>query len=184
MVGSLILNIITVLYEGRAGRRLGSEFLVADSTETLSDVFVSIGMLGVLFLLSRGMMWVNGAATILIALLVLRNAVVIFRPAVSILVDEAVLDRDQLAGAIMSHPDVRWTHMIRSRGKADVTFVDLHIGVDPNTTVEKAHDDISHGVKELLVREFPGIRCVTIHVEPDTEAARKREHSVFRDRDF
>ena len=185
MVGSLILNGITILYEGRMGRKLKSEFLVADCRETASDVCVSVGIIIALVLIARGWQWLDGLVTLGIALVVLRNSVTIFREAARILSDEAVLDPQEVIQAVETHPQVRWAHAVRSRGKPDVAvYVDLHIGVDPATSVEKAHDVISHEVKQLLSERFPGIKCVLTHIEPDNESARRRENSVFRYRDY
>jgi cation diffusion facilitator family transporter len=184
MVGSVVLNLVTVVYEHGMGRKLNSEFLLADSKETGSDVFVSLGIIAALFLIDRGWMWVDGVVTLLISVIVLRNSWVVFRMASRILVDEAILDPEEVVDLVTSHSDVKWAHMVRSRGKNDAIYLDLHIGVPCHTTVEQAHDRISHEVKNLLLERFPDIKCVTTHIEPDNAAARRRENSVFRRRDY
>lgn len=45
MLGTLSVNILVATWERRAGRRLGSEVLVADASHTLSDVLVSVGVI-------------------------------------------------------------------------------------------------------------------------------------------
>ena len=45
MVGTLVVNLFVTLYERRAGKRLKSEILAADAAHTLSDAFVSIGVI-------------------------------------------------------------------------------------------------------------------------------------------
>lgn len=184
MVGSVVLNVITVVYERGMARKLNSEFLLADAKETGTDVLVSLGIIVALFLIGRGWMWVDGAMTLLISAIVLRNSWSILRMATRTLVDEAVLDPDEVVEVVTAHPDIEWAHMVRSRGKDDAIFVDLHIGVPCQMTVELAHDRISHDAKNLLSERFPGIKCVITHIEPDNAGARRRENSVFRHRDY
>ena len=184
MVVSLLLNVVTVIYERGKGRKLRSEFLMADSSETISDILVGVGVIVGLVLISAGWVWLDGVLAIGISLVILRTALAILRQAARVLTDEAVLDPEEVASAVQDHPEIAWTHMVRSRGNADAVYVDLHIGLDPGTTVAEAHDRISHEVKRLLLKRFPGIKCVTTHIEPDNESARKRARSVFRYRDF
>lgn len=184
MVVSILFNIVTVVYEGRMGRRLQSEFLIADSRETASDIWVSAGILVALILIGRGWGWVDGVVTLLISLIVLKNSLAIFRSATRILSDEAVLNAEEVIAAVTKHPKVRWCHAVRSRGKPDAVYVELHLGVDPQLSVEESHDVISHEVKELLATVFPGVKCVSTHIEPDHESARNRKHSVFRHMDY
>src|SRR5262249_45423184 len=48
MLGTLAVNIAVTRYEHRRGRELGSAFLVADAAHTLSDVFVTVRVIGAL----------------------------------------------------------------------------------------------------------------------------------------
>jgi divalent metal cation (Fe/Co/Zn/Cd) transporter len=44
-------------------------------------------------------------------------------------------------------------------------FVDLHLEVDPNATVQRGHQ-IAHAVKDAIMRDSPKIADVLVHVEP------------------
>ena len=184
LVVSVALNLVTALYEGRMGRKLRRPFLVADARETFSDVFISMGLILAIFLIGRGWWWVDGVVSIAVSALIFRNALVVFKEATAVLVDQAVLNPAEVEAVVTSHPSVQWTHAIRSRGTEDAVYVDLHLGLDSTTSVEVAHDQVSHEVKQRLQDRFSNIRCVMIHVEPDSPTARDREHSVFRARDY
>ena len=41
----MAMNLFVSCYEAREGRRLGSEYLVADATHTRSDLYVSLGVI-------------------------------------------------------------------------------------------------------------------------------------------
>ncbi len=51
-------------------------------------------------------------------------------------------------------------------------FVDMHIEVDPQMTVENSHR-ISHEVKDKMRAEIPSVRDVLVHIEPLGMAARR-----------
>jgi len=184
MVGTIALNIITFLYEGRKGRQLKSELLVADARETKSDVLVSLAVIAGIFFISHGIAIADGVLTVIISLLVFRNSLQIFKDASLILTDTSIVSPERIEEVVMKHPEARFCHAIRSRGKPDAIYIDLHLGVDPDMTVEKAHDVVSHEVKLMLKKEIPGLKSVNIHIEPDNESGRQRKRSVFKEIDF
>jgi divalent metal cation (Fe/Co/Zn/Cd) transporter len=49
-------------------------------------------------------------------------------------------------------------------------FVDMHVEVDPQMTVQRAHE-IAHDVKDKVRRELPAVHDVLIHVEPAGQKA-------------
>lgn len=44
-------------------------------------------------------------------------------------------------------------------------YVDMHLEVDPQMTVQRSHQ-IAHEVKDNIRRELPSVRDVLVHVEP------------------
>ena len=44
-------------------------------------------------------------------------------------------------------------------------FVDMHVEVDPQMTVQQGHA-ISHDVKDKVRQKFPAVRDVLVHIEP------------------
>ena len=62
MLGTLAVNILVTTWERRAGRRLGSEVLIADAGHTLSDVMVSVGVIISLVIVRLG--WEQADTTI------------------------------------------------------------------------------------------------------------------------
>jgi len=181
---STLMSLLIYVYENRAGRRLGSDLLVADSEETKSDIFLTLTVIAGIYLTDAGFIYVNGILTLIISLLIFRTAINIIKSSSKILTDVNVIPREKIYEVVMSHPEVRFCHAIRSRGRPDAIYIDLHVGVDPNMTVERAHDVVSHEIKLMLRKTFPGLKCVNIHIEPDNEQARKRMRSVFKEVDY
>ena len=52
-------------------------------------------------------------------------------------------------------------------------FVDMHVEVDPQMTVESSHR-ISHEVKDKMRAKIPSVRDVLVHIEPLGMAAKRR----------
>jgi divalent metal cation (Fe/Co/Zn/Cd) transporter len=44
-------------------------------------------------------------------------------------------------------------------------FVDMHVEVDPQMTVRRAHD-IAHDVKDKVRTQLPSVQDVLVHIEP------------------
>ena len=45
-------------------------------------------------------------------------------------------------------------------------FVDMHVEVDPQMTVERAHQ-VAHEVKDQVRGQLPKVRDVLVHIEPE-----------------
>jgi cation diffusion facilitator family transporter len=181
IIVTIIINILTTLYESNKGKKLKSEFLIADATETRSDIIVSIGVMLGLILMMYTNLPLDGILPILIAILIVKNAWGIFKEVSDILTDRNVIDVDKIKEVVLSHPKVKFCHAIRSRGKSDAIFLDFHLGVEDDLSVKEAHDTISHEVKLLLKDKIGGIKSAFIHIEP--QSAEQRKRSVFVETD-
>lgn len=184
MFGSILINVITVVYESRAGKRLGSNLLIADSNETKTDIWVSFGVIASAILAQvTGWYALDGLITVMIGFLILKMIIENVGPIADQLADAQVVPPEQIKEVIMSIPEVKFCHAIRSRGQEMSFFLDCHIGIDPVTTVDVAHDQVCHKVKLALRLAFPGLRSANVQIEPANEAGFRRENSVFRDLD-
>ena len=167
MLGTLAVNVFVTTWERRAGRRLGSEVLVADASHTLSDVLVSIGVIVSLVVVRLGWEQADGIVALLVAVVILRAAWGIFRGVLHTLGDAARLPADAVAAAAGGVPGVVGCHGVRSRGSDSHVYVDLHVQVAPGTTVEQGHA-ITHEVKDSLRRAYGQVTDVVVHLEPAT----------------
>jgi cation diffusion facilitator family transporter len=168
--GTLVVNLAVTTYEGRAGRRLGSQILIADSRHTLSDVFATLGVIAGFIGVSLGYPTADLAAAAVVSVLIALTAYRILRESVRSLVDAAELDTAEVAKVAVALPGVIDCHAIRSRGASGHVHVDLHIHVDPGMTVAAAHD-LTHEVEEAIRRRFSDVSDVIIHTEPAGAAA-------------
>ena len=165
MAATLVVNVLVVRYEGRAGRRLGSEILKADAHHTRSDVLTSLAVIAALAGVRVGWTALDPLAALLVAVFIGHAAFQIARDASDILADHMVLDTADIQRVVAEVPEVVGCHQIRTRGSADHTFLDLHVWFAPATPLAEAHR-LSHVVKDRLRATFPALADVIIHIEP------------------
>lgn len=165
MVGTLAMNLGVTTWESRAGRRLVSEVLVADARHTLSDVLVSSGVIVSLILVKLGVGKADGVLALLVAGAIGYTAFTILRGVGLTLGDAARLPEAEVVAVARGVPGVADCHSVRTRGSESLVFVDLHIEVDPSTSIERGHE-IAHAVEAGLRIRFSAVADVVVHVEP------------------
>lgn len=167
-----ILNAIWCRVLITRGRTLKSPALVADGRHLLSDVISSAGVLaGVLLAVLSGWSVLDPLLAGLIGLNILRLGWRLTATSLNGLMDEAVpaetLERireiisDRASGAIEAHD-------LRTRHAGPVTFIDFHLVIDGQTTVDDAHK-ICDRIEASLLKLLPDAQ-ITIHVEPEHKA--------------
>jgi cation diffusion facilitator family transporter len=150
--------------EARAGRRLGSELLVADAMHTRMDVFITIAVLGGLGLSALGLRWADPVLAMIVALFVARAGYMIVREAMPTLVDERAYEATTIRNEAERVAGVHAAYAIRSRIAGAARFAELTISVDGTADVASAHR-IADQVEDRL-RESLQLDEVTVHVEP------------------
>lgn len=168
MAGTLVLNVFVVAYELREARRLNSEVLRADAMHTRSDVLTSATVLAALIGVWWGYPLLDPLAALVVVVFIGSAGWDIAQEASRILADEIVIAEDDVRAVVRSVPEVLGCHHIRTRGSADYVFMDLHIWLEGRTPLESAHAT-SHVVKDRLMKRFPHLADVVIHIEPPPE---------------
>jgi cation diffusion facilitator family transporter len=169
MVATLVVNIVVVAYESRAGRRLNSELLIADAKHTRSDVLTTIAVIGALIGVWAGFPILDPLAGLLVAGFIGHACWGIAQEASRILGDSTVIAEEDVRATIATVPEVLGCEKIRTRGSADYAFLDLHLWLNGDTPLIRAHAT-SHVVKDLLMTRFPQLADVVIHIEPPPPA--------------
>jgi cation diffusion facilitator family transporter len=163
MLGTLAVNLLVVWYERRAGHQLGSPFLLADAQHTLSDVYVTVGVLVGLVGMWFGWTWLDPVVSLAVVAAVGWGAYHVLVTAINELMDTAAVEDEQLIALARQHPDVVEVRHVRSRGRGAYGFAEL--------TLVFRHDDLrrAHATSDLLetqIRQMYGLAHITIHLEP------------------
>lgn len=171
MLATLAVNVFVVVYERSRGKALHSEILSADAFHTLSDVLVSISVIVGLVFVRLGFTIADSIASLLVAVMILRSAYEVFRQANQTLSDEARIPVADIKAVADAVPGALDCHAVRTRGTEGEVYMDLHILVDPNMTIERAHR-VAGEVEAALNERFPQVVDIVVHVEPDTPEER------------
>ena len=166
LVLTLIVNIFVSLYEYRMGKKLNSHILISDSLHTRSDIFISLGVLATLIGLKCGLpAIIDSIASIVVSVFIFHSAYEILKSTIDVLVDKAVVEVADIRKILGEFEEVLCCHDVRSRGNENNVHIDMHIHVDPNTTVEVAHK-LSHDIEDRIKEKINKNAQVIIHVEP------------------
>ncbi|HLB25458.1 MAG TPA: cation diffusion facilitator family transporter [Nitrospirota bacterium] len=168
IVLTICVNIFVSWYEARKGRELGSDFLIADSGHTKSDIFASFAVLAGLAAVKAGYPAADPVAAVVIAALIGRVGFKIVKSASGILVDAARIRAEDIVRICMGVPGVLRCHHVRSRGREDEIFMDLRVHVAPGLPIEEAHK-IAHRVEEVIKKNIKNVTDVVVHIEPESK---------------
>jgi cation diffusion facilitator family transporter len=154
----------------RKGDETNSTSLKADAWHHRSDAITSlIAFIGisVSIYLGEGYETADDWAALIASGFIVYNAYLIFRPALSEIMDEHLYDDfiEDVRRISATVEGVMDTEKCFVRKMGLTYHVDLHLIVDGEITVTKGHD-IAHRLKNELQRQIPEISDVLIHVEP------------------
>lgn len=167
IVISIVLTFGLVQVQKRTAKATNSVAIEADSAHYEGDIYINLGVLAALILSGPlSLPYADPAVAVLVALLLANSARQIFTSAGNQLMDRELDDdmRDQIKGLILAHPDVRGLHDLRTRQAGLSRFVQCHIELDGDITLNQAHE-ISDAVEANVMAEFPDVE-VLIHQDP------------------
>ncbi|MCJ7445636.1 MAG: cation diffusion facilitator family transporter [Methanotrichaceae archaeon] len=165
MGATLAINVGVSAYEYIIGKRLGSSILIADSMHTRSDIYASIAVIVGFIAVKMGYPLADPLIAILVTGLISLTGLEIIKESSGVLLDKALLEESVVKRIVESVPGVCDCHRIRTRGAKGEMFIDLHIGLDPNLTVEQAHD-VGTAVEGRIKDSISGVKDVVVHMEP------------------
>jgi cation diffusion facilitator family transporter len=164
MAVTVLINILVTTYEKRKAAELKSKLLAADAAHTLSDIFVSLGVVVALIAAQFHFYIIDLLASLVIVAFIFKAGFGIIMSNLGTLVDAAVLDPEFIERIVLSVPGVISCHKIRSRGMQDHIFLDLHVQVPGHLTVEEGHQ-IAFAVESKIKKQADGVIDVVVHIE-------------------
>jgi cation diffusion facilitator family transporter len=173
MTVTLAINIFVVWFETRRGKQLDSDVLQSDAKHTLSDIWVTLGVIISLVLVRLGIPIADPIVGLFVAFAIVYAAIEVFRGVNATFSDKAVLDPRDVCDKVKSFEGVRDCHNIRTRGTQAFIHMDMSILVDPSISVEDGHH-IAHDLELWLCTQYAGLKDVVVHVEPDTAEQRAK----------
>lgn len=157
-------------YTIKAGRRVGSQAVVANAWHHRSDAFSSLGTFagigGAMFL---GDDWrvLDPIAAIVVSLFIVKSGYDIVKPCISELLEASLPEsqESEITSLVMSVPGIVLVHNLRTRRIGNGIAVDLHAKMDGSLTLLEAHDKAT-AAENAIRSAFGSNSIINIHMEP------------------
>ena len=179
----LVLGAVIVIKEGlfrfvrREAASVQSSAVRADAWHHRSDAVTSLAAaigISVALIGGKGYAAADDVAAIVAAGVIAWNGWRLLRPALAELMDTA--PNPEVVGQIRriaeAAPGVARVEKCMVRKMGYNYYVDMHVEVDPQMTVQRSHE-IAHGVKDKIRGQIPAVRDVLVHIEPARKAEAK-----------
>lgn len=152
----------------RVSRRIESPSLYANAWHHRSDALSSVAVLIGSGASLLGWGYADPAAAIVVGLLIMAVGLKIFFEGVYELTEHAACREslEAIRGVLNGEERLAGWHALRTRLVGGELFVDVHVLVDPESTVRRSHDitiDLERRMQKALTKPVH----VLIHVEPD-----------------
>ena len=154
----------------KKSKETNSTSLKADAWHHRSDAITSVMAfigISIAIIFGKGYETADDWAALLASGFILYNSYLIFRPALSEIMDEHVYDDliEEIRMKSMEVPGILGTEKCFIRKAGMQHHVDLHAIVDGTISVKEGHD-IAHRLKDYLRNEIKNLGHVLIHIEP------------------
>ncbi|MDZ7731507.1 MAG: cation diffusion facilitator family transporter [Natrialbaceae archaeon] len=153
-------------YTERINEQLGSPALAALAADCRNDIYTSIAVLIGVIGITMGLPILDPIAGALVSLLVIYQGLQIGRENVAYIVGAAPdrATREAIASSLRSHPAVEGMHDLRVFYDGPDLEVEVHVEVDGDLTLRRAHEIETTLASRL--RERDDVRDVHVHMDP------------------
>ncbi|MGZ6009628.1 MAG: cation diffusion facilitator family transporter [Rhizomicrobium sp.] len=167
MVVSIGTTVILVVAQRIVVSRTGSVAVGADRMHYIGDIVTNGGViLGIVASTEFGILIADPIIGMAVAAILTWSAVHVFRQSYDQLMDRELpdTDREKIKAVVRAHSEVKSMHDLRTRSAGVNTFIQLHIELDPEIKLLRAHE-ISDAVEADLMAAFPRAEVI-IHQDP------------------
>ncbi len=168
---AIVINILISWHVLRVSRNTDSLALEASGRHMLTDVLSSVAVLvGLIMVQLTGLSILDSIVALGVAVIITKSAYSILRMSFGGLIDVKLPEDEEnvIRSAIMEHAgELVDFHALRTRKAGRQRYIDLHLVMPKNASVEEAHrmcDHLEQDIKSKLKHA-----SLTIHVEPCSE---------------
>ena len=177
-----VINLGVALVLLRVGRRQRSITLEANAHHLLTDVWTSVGVIiGVAAVVFTGWNWLDPVVALVVAANIIFTGVKIVRRSVFGLMDAAVSPEDlkEIQRVLDQHTQARVQfHALRTRQSGARRFIELHVLVPGEWTVQRGHDLLEQ-IEDDLRKVVPNSTVLT-HLESIDDPASWKDVGLER----
>ncbi len=155
-----------VLFQKYVVRKTGSQAISADSLHYQSDLFMNVAIIAALGLTYFGVHQADAIFAMAIGAFILYSAAKMVHDAIQMLMDRKLPDEelDLIRRECLEVEGVIGIHDLRTRLAGPTRFIQIHIELDDNMPLIKAHA-IGDAVEERLLKVLPD-SDILIHQDP------------------
>ena len=167
MVVSMVMTLALVAFQRHVVKRTGSVAISADELHYRSDILLNSSVILALVLwMTLGWRAIDPLFGAAIGCFILYSAYAIVQLAMAGLMDRELPDEDRqhIEAIVRAHPDVLDMHDLRTRASGPSAFIQLHLEMDGQITLDHAHR-IADEVEGQIRAAFPQAEVI-IHEDP------------------
>ncbi len=170
MVLAIVMTLVLLAIQRYVIKKTDSTAIRADSLHYATDLLTNLSILLALYLSTLGWTWADPVFAIAVAIYIFYSAFNIGHEAFQQLMDrelpEDILERIQATA--MRHPEVTGTHETRTRQAGHTRFVQMHLELDEDMSLRRAHE-IADTVEVEIMAFLPGAEVI-IHQDPSDDS--------------
>ncbi len=167
MVVSTVLTAVLIAAQTRVLRRTASVAVSGDRAHYATDLASNaVALVGIGASALLGLNGLDAVAALVIAALLLWGAIGVFREAANQLMDRELPeeDRAEIVRLVTADGRLANVHQLRTRASGPYIHMQMHVDLDPELTLEAAHQAIVAAEKRIL-EAFPAAD-ILIHADP------------------
>lgn len=164
---AIILTAILLALQSYTIARTKSLAIASDRMHYIGDILINFAVVGTLFFQKQiQIFWIDPLFAILIAVGMFIGAFAISRRAIDVLMDAERPEKERTAIMAISQQieGVHGAHDLRTRFDGDRHFIELHIEMDPETSLREAQN-VSEAVSRAIQAKYKDAD-VQIHQDP------------------
>jgi ferrous-iron efflux pump FieF len=165
---AMVATLALLAWQRRVIRSTGSLAIATDHVHYKSDLALNLAVIAALALDQfAGIAGADAAFGFAIALWLGWGAWQASQAAVDQLMDHEWPEakKAQFLEVVARHPELKGLHDLRTRTSGNRDFVQFHVAVDPEMTVQQVHN-VMDEIEDKLLAEFPGVE-ILIHPDPE-----------------
>lgn len=155
MLFAIVMTGLLLLFQRYVIKRTGSTAISADALHYQTDFLINLSIIVAVILTSAGWYRADAVMAMIIAVYILHCAWLIMRDAVNLLMDHELPPEQRLRieQLVLDHTAVRGLHDLRTRQAGLQIFIQLHLELDSDLSLQQANL-ICHQVEQDLQKVF------------------------------
>ncbi|MFC1669642.1 cation diffusion facilitator family transporter [Spirochaetota bacterium] len=168
-VFSVILKEVLYHINKNTGKKINNKPLVTNAWHHRTDAVTSLAVfMGIILgLINEKLIIADPIVSFIVSAMIIYIGVKILYTEINLMIDRNIDNEteERIKKLVNSQDDVISLHNLRGRYYGGKIIIDLHIQLEPNIHLHRAHE-ITHKVQEIILKNNPQIIEVIIHTEP------------------